>query len=172
MSALFLAEFSPIVPEIGMIFWALVIFLLTWLFLGNFTFKPIARALREREESIQGALGEAEKAREEMARIQQENAAALKRQQEERTAMMREAKETKEQIIKEAREEAKVVTTRMLREAQVEIETQKTAALLEVKNSAGQLAIDVAQKVLRQQLSDPAAQAKYADTLVREIELN
>ncbi len=169
---LFLAEFSPIVPSMGMVFWALIIFLLTWLVLGRFTFKPIAKALREREESIDGALAEAEKARAEMARIQAENAAALKNQQAERTAMMREAKDAKEQILKEAREEAKVVTARMIADAKVEIEAQTAAAMMDVRNSAGQLAVDVAQKVLRNQLSDPTAQTAYAETLINEIKLN
>jgi len=169
---LFLAEFSPIVPTMGMIFWALVIFLLTWLVLGRFTFKPIAKALREREESIDGALAEAEKARAEMARIQAENAAALKNQQAERTAMMREAKEAKDQIIREAREEAKVVTARMIADAKVEIDAQTAAAMTDVRNTAGQLAVDVAQKVLRNQLADPSAQVAYADTLIKEIKLN
>ena len=169
---LFLAANSLIAPTVGMVFWALVIFALTWLFLGRFTFKPIANALREREDTIENALAEAEKARAEMARIQAENANALKQQQEERTAMMREAKEAKEAILKDAREEAKAVTGRMITEAQREIEAQKAAAMLEVKNSAGQLAIDVAQKVLRNQLADPAAQTKYAETLISEIKLN
>lgn len=169
---LFLAEFSPIVPEIGMIFWAIVIFLLTWLLLGRLTFKPIARALREREDSIDGALQEAERARQEMARIRAENAEALKQQQTERTAMMREAKEAKEQIIKDAEAEAEAVTGRMIAEARREIEAQKASAMLEVKNSAGQLAIDVAQKVLRNQLADPAAQSRYAQELIDEIQLN
>lgn len=169
---LFLAEFSPIVPDMGMIFWALLIFGVTWLFLGKFTFGPIASALREREDTIDSALAEAEKARAEMARIQAENASALKQQQEERTAMMREAKEAQEQILKDARAEAKEVTKRMITEAQREIEAQKASAMLEVKNSAGQLAIDVAQKVLRNQLADPSAQTKYAETLISEIKLN
>lgn len=169
---LFLASSSLIAPTVGMVFWALVIFGLTWLFLGRFTFKPIANALREREDSINGALAEADKARAEMARIQSDNAEALRRQQEERTAMMREAKETKDQIIKEAKEEAKAVTSRMIAEARAEIDAQKASAMLEVKNSAGQLAIDVAQKVLRNQLADPAAQTKYAETLISEIKLN
>ena len=169
---LFLAANSLIAPTVGMVFWALVIFGLTWLFLGRFTFKPIASALREREESISGALAEAERARAEMAKIQADNAEALKAQQAERTAMMREAKEAKDQIIKEAREEAKGITARMIAEARAEIDAQKAAAMLEVKNSAGQLAIDVAQKVLRNQLADPAAQTQYATTLVNEIKLN
>ena len=154
---LFLAANSLIAPTVGMVFWALVIFVLTWLFLGKFTFKPIAKALREREESIDGALAEAEKARTEMARIQKENAAALKNQQAERTAMMREAKE---------------VTARMIADARVEIEAQTAAAMMDVRNSAGQLAVDVAQKVLRNQLNDPSAQTAYAESLIKEIKLN
>ena len=167
-----LAANSLIAPTVGMVFWALVIFGITWLFLGRFTFRPIARALKEREESIGGALAEAERARAEMAKIQADNEEALRRQQAERTAMMREAKEAKDQIIKEAREEAEALKARLFTEAKAEIDNQKAAAMLEVKNSAGQLAIEVAQKVLRDQLSDPAAQARYAETLIGEIKLN
>ncbi len=167
-----LASNSLIAPNVGMIFWALVIFLLTWLVIGRFTFKPIAKALRAREESIGSALAEAERARAEMARIEASNLASLKAQQEERTAMVREAKEAKEQIIREAREEAKTISNRMIADAQREIEAQKNAAMLEVKNSAGQLAIDVAQKVLQKQLANPGAQADYANTLIDEINFN
>ncbi len=172
MQALFLAEFSPIQPEIGMIFWALVIFALTWLVLGRFTFKPIARALREREESIGGALAEADRARTEMAQLKTENQSLLKQAQTERTLMMKEAKEAQEGILKAAREQARTESARIVAEAHAEIETQKNAAMLEVKNSAGQLAIDVAQKILRNQLADPSAQQRYANTLIDEIKLN
>ena len=169
---LLLAEFSPIVPSIGMIFWALVIFLLTWLVLGRFTFKPIANALREREDTISGALEEAKRAREEMARIQAENQAQLKRQAEERTAMLRETKEAKEQIMREAKQEAEELRARLMADAKSDIESLKAAALLDVKNAAGQISVDVAQKILRNQLADPSAQAKYADTLIDEINFN
>ena len=169
---IFLAANPLIAPAVGMIFWALVIFLITWLIIGRFTFKPIANALREREQSIGNALAEADRARAEMARIEEANRAALKAQQEERTAMVREAKEAKDQIIREAREEANAIRARLLTDAQSEIESLKAAALLEVKNTAGQLAIDVAQKVLQNQLTDPSAQVRYADSLINDISFN
>jgi len=169
---LFLATNSLIAPTVGMVFWALVIFGLTWLFLGRFTFKPIASALREREESISGALAEADRARAEVERVRAESSAALKKQQEQQTLMMREAKDAKEQIIREAKAEGQEVKNRMIADAHQEIAASKAAAMLEVKNSAGQLAVDVAQKVLRNQLADPQAQVQYAETLVNEINLN
>ncbi len=167
-----LAANPLIAPTIGMVFWALVIFLITWLILGRFTFKPIANALKERETSIGNALAEAERARAEMARIRDENQLALKAQQEERTMMLREAKEAKEQIIREARAEADVLRARLLQDAKSDIESIKLAAITDVKNQAGQLAIDVAQKVMRNQLADPQAQVRYADTLIDEINFN
>ncbi len=167
-----LAANPLIAPTIGMVFWALVVFLLTWLVLGRFTFRPIANALRERETSIGNALAEAERARAEMARIREENQLALKAQQEERSMMLREAKEAKEQIIREARAEADVLRARLLTDAKSDIEALKQAAIIDVKNHAGQVAIDVAQKVIRNQLADPSAQARYADTLIDEINFN
>ena len=169
---LFLAEFSPIVPEIGMIFWAFIVFLLTWLVIGRFTFKPIARALRDREDSISNALAEADRARKEMERIQAENAIALKQQQEANAQLMREAQEAKNKVIAEARAEAEELKSRLMRDAQQEIEALKSAAILDVKNNAGQIAIDIAEKVLRRQLADQGAQQAYAESLVKEIKLN
>ena len=169
---LFLAANPLIAPTIGMVFWALVIFLITWLILGRFTFKPIANALKERETSIGNALAEADRARAEMARIQAANEAALKAQMEERTAMVREAKEAREQIIREAKAEAEVLRARLFKDAQADIESLKQAAITDVKNSAGQIAIDVAQRVMRNQLEDPAKQVAYANTLIDEINFN
>lgn len=169
---LFLASSSLIAPAVGMVFWALVIFLFTWLILGRFTFKPIARALREREDSINDALAQADQAREEMAKIQSDNAAALKAQQAERAAMLKEAKETKERIINEAKAEAKEVTAKMIADAQQEIANQKEAAMASVKNDAGKMAIQIAEKVLRKQLGNQPEQLSYAESLVNEIKLN
>jgi F-type H+-transporting ATPase subunit b len=169
---LLLADFSVIMPEPGLLFWTTVIFLLFWFIMSRFAFKPITAALKQREQDIQGALDEAKKAREEMANLKSENEALLAQAREERSAILREAKEAKEQIIAEAKERANTEYKRKVESAMQDIENQKMAAITDLKNKSGQMAIDIAEKILRKELGNSGEQAAYVKTLVDNIKLN
>ncbi len=169
---MFLVEFSPIIPEFGMFFWTLLMFLLVWFFLGKKAFGPIADALTEREESIQKALDQAETAKEEMAALQASNEKLLQQAREERAAMLNEAKETKNAIIAEAKAKAKADATKIISDAQVEIENQKKAAIAEVKSQVGSLALGIAEKVLQKELKGNEEQVNLVNKLVTEINNN
>ncbi len=155
---LFLADFSVIKPEPGLLFWMTLIFLLFWFIMSRVAFKPIAAALKKREGDIQEALDQAKMASEEMSNLTAQNEALLKKAREERAKILKEATETKDAIINEARTKAKEEANKVITNAKMEIDNQKNAAIAEVKSQAGLLAIQIAEKVLRKELASNAEQ--------------
>ena len=168
----FLADFSVIKPDFGLLFWTSIFFLLFWLLIGKFAFKPIAESLKKRTSDIQDALDEAKKAKEEMTALNNRNEELIKEAQEERAKIIKEAKAAKEAIINEAKVKAKEDANRIVSSAKSEIEAQKKAALTEVKNEVGQMALTIAEKVIRKELKGNPDQASFVDKLVGEIKLN
>jgi F-type H+-transporting ATPase subunit b len=168
----FIAEFSVIRPDWGLFFWAIVIFAIFWFFIGKFAFGPIADALEKRENDIQNALDQAKLAREEMQKLQADNEKLVQEAREERGKILKEAKDAKDAIIREAREQAKVEANKMILNAKVEIDAQKNAAIAEVKNQLGNMALDIAGKVIRKELTDDKDQIGFVDKLVDELNLN
>lgn len=169
---IFLSDFDVIKPDFGLLFWTTIIFLIFWLLIGKFAFRPIAEALKKRESDIQGSLDEAKKARQEMANLKAENEELLALAREERTQILKEAKEVRENIIGKAKEEAKSEAQKIVMSAKEQIENQKMAAMIEIKNETGKMALEIAEKVLRKQLSGIAEQEAFVNTLVKEIKLN
>ena len=168
----YLADFSVLRPEYGLILWSSIIFILFWILMGKFAFKPIKDALKKREGDIQDAMDEAKKAREEMANLKAENEKILTEAREERAKILREAKETRDSIVNEAKSKAKEEAQRIVTSAKNEIENQKTAAIVDVKNQAGMIALAIAEKIIKKQLTGDSEQEKYANSLVDEIKLN
>lgn len=169
---LFLADFSVIKPEPGLLFWTTLIFLIFWFLMSRFAFKPIAESLKKRETDIQDALDQAKLARAEMANLQAENEKLLAQAREERSQILKEAKDAKDEIIAEAKERANVEYKRKVESAMQDIENQKNAAMVDLKNKAGQLAIEIAEKILRKELANNPEQVAYAKNLVDNMKLN
>ncbi|MBX2891903.1 MAG: F0F1 ATP synthase subunit B [Saprospiraceae bacterium] len=169
---LFLADFNVLKPEPGLLVWTLIIFGIFWFLMSRFAFKPIGAALKQRETDIQNALDEAKKAREEMANLQAENEKLLQQAREERTQMLKEAKEAAEEYRTEKKAQADQEYRRKVESALMDIENQKQAAIVALQNQAGQLAVEIAEKVLRKELADKAAQEAYAKNLAETIKLN
>ena len=169
---LFLADFNVLKPEPGLLFWTLIIFSTFWFLMSRFAFKPIGEALKQRETDIQSALDEAKKAREEMSHLQAENEKLLAQAREERSAILKEAKEAKEEIIAEAKERANAEYKRKVESALQDIENQKMAAMTDLKNKAGQMAIEIAEKILRKELANSPDQVAFAQNLANQIKLN
>lgn len=169
---LFLADFSVIKPEPGLLIWTTIIFGLFWFLMSRFAFKPIGNALKQRELDIQNSLDEAKRAREEMSQLQAENEKLLAQAREERSAILKEAKEAKEDIIAEAKERANAEYKRKVESAIQDIENQKQAALVSLKNQAGQMAVEIAEKLLSRELANKSDQESYAKTLADNINLN
>lgn len=169
---IFLVDFSVIKPDPGLLFWTVLIFALFWYIMAKVAFKPIVNGLNTRQQDIQNALDEAKRARQEMSNLQAENERLLAQAREERASMLKEAKETQNHIIAEARERANEEYRRRVESALRDIDNQKMAALVELKNRAGQMAIEIAEKLLRKEFSNPKEQDNYAKSLTDEIKLN
>ena len=169
---LFLADFSVIKPDPGLLLWTSVIFILFWFIMSRFAFKPIAESLKKREMDIQSSLDEAKRAREEMSNLKAENETLLAQAREERSAILKEAKDAKEEIIAEAKLRANTEYKRKVESAIQDIENQKLAAMVALKNQAGLLAVDIAEKLLRKELANKTDQEAYAKSLAESINLN
>ena len=159
-------------PELGLFFWTLVAVLAVFFILRKFAWKPILNMLGEREKGIADSIATAERVRNEMSQLKAENEKLLAQAREERTVMLKEAKEMKDRIVNDAKDQAKAEANKIIIDAQHQIEQQKMAALTEVKNEIGNLAIEVAGKILRKQLSAAEGQEAYMSLLSENIKLN
>lgn len=159
-------------PEFGLLIWTLLAFLIVFFLLKKMAWPAIIKGLRDREQSIASSLETAEKVKAEMAQLKSENEALLASAREERAQLLKEARETKDRIINEAKEQAKMEANKIVTEAQAAINTQKMAALTDVKNQVGKLVIEVTEKVLRKELGNKEAQEAHIKGLVNEVKLN
>ncbi|MBS1599361.1 MAG: F0F1 ATP synthase subunit B [Bacteroidetes bacterium] len=159
-------------PDLGLFFWNLLAFLVVFFLLKKFAWKPILQSLKTREEGIADALATAEKVKAEMAQLKNENEALLAKAREERAQLLKEARDTKDKIINEAKEQAKLEASKIISDAQAAIETQKMAALTDVKNQVGNMVIEISEKILRRELSAKSEQEKYITQLANEVKLN
>ncbi|MFC0774101.1 F0F1 ATP synthase subunit B [Terrimonas alba] len=163
---------SLLTPHLGFFVWTIVAFVVVLLLLKKFAWKPILKSLNERESNIANSIAAAEQVKAEMAQMKSENEALLAKAREERAQMLKEARETKDKIINEAKDQAKVEANKIIVEAQAAIETQKMAAITDVKNQVGKLVIEVSEKVLRRELGGKESQEAHIKGLVDEVKLN
>ncbi len=168
----FLADFSVIKPDPGLIVWTSVIFLLVWVILGRTAFRPIQTALKKRDQDIQTALDEAKHAREEIGKMQSQNEQLLKQASEERALILKEAKDAKESIIREARETAKEEAQKIVNAAKVDVDHMRLEVLTSIKNDLGEMALDIAEKLVRNDLKGNTEQVDLSRKLVNEIKFN
>jgi F-type H+-transporting ATPase subunit b len=159
-------------PELGLLFWTLLAFLIVFFILKKYAWPAIVKGLHDRETSITEALATAEKVKLEMAQLKNDNEALLAKTREERGLILKEAKEIKDKIVNDAKDEAKVAASKIMADAQSTIQQQKMAALTDLKNQIGNLVIETSEKVLRKELSNKAEQENYIKTLAAEVKLN
>ena len=159
-------------PELGLFVWTLLAFLIVFVILKKFAWKPILKSLGEREKGIADSIAAADRVKKEMATMQSENEKLMQQAREERSATLKEAKDAADQIISKAKADTKAITDKMLADAQQQIQQQKMAAMTDVKNQIGTMAVEVAEKILRQQLNSADAQNNYANLLAEDIQLN
>jgi F-type H+-transporting ATPase subunit b len=161
-----------VTPGLGLIFWQLVTFLLVLFLLAKFAWKPIMSSLKEREESIEGALRAAEQAKADMAKLKAENERLLDDARIERDAMLRKAQQTSEAIVEEAKNKASVESAKIVESAKQQINAERLAALADIKKQVATLSIEIAEKLLRNQLKEEKAQRDLVDQLVKDASLN
>jgi F-type H+-transporting ATPase subunit b len=155
----------------GLFFWQTLLFILLLFLLKKYAWKPILDALNTREEGIKNALDEAEKARQEMVDLKSDNERIVKEARAERDAMLKDARTMKENMISEAKEEAKSQASKIIEQAKVTIENEKLAAITELRNQVAELSIGIAEKIIKDELSEKDKQVKLIEKMLKEAEL-
>ena len=156
----------------GLFFWQLIIFLGLLLLLRKFAWKPILDAVNEREDGIKNALLSAENAKKEMQNLKSDNEKLLAEARAERDAMMKDAREIKDKMINDAKSEAQAAGEKMISQAKAAIESEKNAAMAELKNQVSSLSLEIAEKVLRDELSNKDSQTKLVEKMLGDAKLN
>tara|TARA_R110002072_G_scaffold251518_2_gene410381 strand:- start:3559 stop:4059 length:501 start_codon:yes stop_codon:yes gene_type:complete len=162
-----LGEFS-----VGLFFWQTVLFLALLFLLRKYAWKPILNAVNEREEKIADSLQLAEKTKAEIETLKAQNADLLKEARAERDAMIKDAKATASKMVEDAKTAAKEEGNKMIASAKSSINAEKAAAISELKTEVAGFAIDIAEKVVRKELTSDAKQKALAEKLVEDINLN
>jgi len=161
-----------VTPDFGLVFWTAITFLFLLLILRKFAWKPILGAVSEREEGIIKALATAEDAKVEMQNLQADNQKLLKEARAEREAMLKDARDIKNKMIEEAKDEAREEAGKLIAQAQASIQAEKKAAIAELKNQVANLSIEIAEKVVREELSNKDKQVQLVESMLGEATLN
>ena len=156
----------------GLFFWQILILVVLVLLLSKFAWKPILNSLNERERGIEDALQAAENARKEMQNLQADNEKLLQEARAERDSMIKEAREIKEKMIAEAKGEAQKEGEKMILQAKASIENEKNAALADIKNRVATLSVEIAEKILREELATQGKQEKLVEDMLNDVTLN
>ncbi len=161
-----------ITPGLGLVVWTALTFLFLLIILRKFAWKPILGAVNLREEGIEQALLSAENARMEMQNLKADNERILNEARAERENMLKDAREIKNKMISDARDEAQNQANKMIQQAQGAIESEKKSAMAELKNQVALMSIDIAEKVVRRELSDKDTQLKLVESMLNEAKMN
>jgi len=158
--------------EFGLFFWQILIFVGLILLLKKFAWKPILDAVNDREQGIKDALLSAENARQEMQNLQADNQRILNEARAERDAMLKEAREMKEKMIADSKNEAQAQGQKMIEQAKTAIESEKNAAMAELKLQVSTLSLSIAEKLLKEELSNKESQTKLVEKMLGDVKLN
>ncbi|QSW91287.1 MULTISPECIES: F0F1 ATP synthase subunit B [Flavobacterium] len=158
--------------EFGLFFWQVLIFVGLIFLLKKFAWKPILDAVNDREQGIKDALLSAENARKEMENLQADNQRILNEARAERDAMLKEAREMKEKMIADSKNEAQAQGQKMIEQAKAAIESEKNAAMAELKSQVSTLSLSIAEKLLKEELSNKESQTKLVEKMLGDVKLN
>ena len=156
-------------PDLGLLFWMLLAFLVIFFVLAKYGFPVIVNMVNERKAYIDDSLRKAHEANEKLANIQQEGETLLKEARERQAQILSEAAATRDSIVEQAQKKAHEEGARIIQEAKAQIEAEKQNAINDIRKQVAELSVQVAEKILRQNLSSDAAQMKYVDKLLDEV---
>ena len=159
-------------PAAGVVIWTTIAFLTVLFILRKFAWKPILKGLKDREESIDNALSAAERARNEMANLQADNERLLQEARVERDRILKEARDMRDAMVNDAKGKAQEEADRMIAAAREAIANEKNRAVAELKNQVANLSIEIAEKLVRQNLAGEAANQELAEKLADDAKLN
>jgi F-type H+-transporting ATPase subunit b len=156
----------------GLFIWQTIIFVGLVLLLKKFAWKPILDAVNEREEGIKNALLSADNARKEMQNLQSDNQRILQEARMERDSLLKDAREMKEKMIADAVNEAQAQGLKMIEQAKAAIQNEKNVAMAELKLQVSTLSLEIAEKLLKDELSNKEAQVKLVEKMLGDAKLN
>ena len=160
---------SILTPDFGLFFWMLVAFLVVFLLLAKFGFPVITKSVEERKNFIDESLRKAHEAQERLANIEKEGESILQEAREKQTQILREAAQTRDAIVEQAQEKARQEGSRLLDEAKTAIAQEKNAAIADIRRQVSALSVDIAGKVLRENLKDDKSQMDLIDRMLDEV---
>ena len=160
---------SLLLPDSGLLFWMTIVFLVVFFILWRWGFPSIIKMVNERKNYIDESLAKAEEANLRLANIQKQGEELLMEARAKQAQILREASQTRDTIVEQAQEKAHEESARILSEAKAEIESQKQAAIRDIRTQVAELSVQIAEKILRKQLTTSAEQAQLIDSLLDEV---
>ncbi|ALR30491.1 ATP F0F1 synthase subunit B [Chryseobacterium sp. IHB B 17019] len=159
-------------PGIGLLFWMTLTFVILLFLLAKYAWKPIVNAVNDRETSIVDALNQATLARKEMETLKEDNERIIREAKVERDAILKEAREIKDRIVGEAKDAAKAEGDKMIEAAKQTINSEKNAAMADIKTQIGALSVNIAESILKQKLDNSEAQNELVQNYLNKSNLN
>jgi len=159
-------------PAVGTLFWSVLIFVLFFIILTKFAWKPILNAVKARDEMIKGSLESAERARKEMMKLQSDNETIIRKAREEREGILREAREVRDKLISEAKGKASEEAEKLVDKARAGIESEKRKAMSEIREQVSTISVEIASRLLGEKLLKTGEQEKLIDNYLKEIDFN
>ena len=159
-------------PDIGLLFWMLLAFLVVFIILAKYGFPAITGMVDERNRFIDDSLRKAKEAEERLANIQQEGETILQEAREKQAQILKEAAESRDAIVEQAQQKARAEGARLLDEAKIAIEQEKKAAIADIRQQVATLSVEIAEKVLRQNLRDDKSQMDLIDRMLDDATAN
>ena len=159
-------------PSAGLFIWQLIIFVLLFMLLAKFAWKPILSSLKERETSIQDALDRAEKAKNEMAALKGDNEKLLRQARDERDKILRDARDAANRLQDQIQSEAKKSADKIIEEAKAIINIEKQAALRDVREQVAMFSLEIAERLMKKNLADDKSQKEMIGTFIKDLKLN
>ena len=157
--------------SIGLFFWQTIIFVILIFLLKKFAWSPILKAVNDREQGIKDALDSAEAVKKEMQSLQADNEKIMKEARAERDSLLKEARDLKNSMISQAKDEAKSEAQKIIESANEAILNEKNAAVSDIKKQVASLSIEIAEKLLKEKLSDDNKQMKIVEDLIKDVKL-
>ena len=163
---------SILTPDLGLLFWMLLAFLVVFGVLAEFGFPAIVNMVDERNKYIDESLRKAHEAQERLANIEKEGESILQEAREKQAQILKEAAQTRDAMVEQAQEKARKEGARLMEEAKVAIEQEKKAAIADIRQQVAALSVDIAEKVLKQNLKDDKSQMDLIDRMLDEVSAN
>ena len=160
---------SILTPDLGLLFWMLLAFLVVFFVVDKYGFPAIINMVEERKKFIDESLAKAKEASEKLANIKSEGESLLQDARQKQAQILKEAAETRNAIVEQAQQKAREESNRLIAEAKAEIESQKQAAISEIRSQMAELSVKVAEKIIRKELSSDARQMETIDRLLDEV---